>query len=217
VEYLSEREQIIKACLWLEEKGLVLGTWGNVSVRLNERELLLTPSRVVYKLTRPEDLVIIDYEGNVISGDRKPTSEMQVHRLIYIKRPDVNAVVHCHPVYASAMCATGEGIPPILEELCQLIGGGVPTTRRYVDAGQHLELAEETVAVLGDKNAVLMRNHGPVCCGRDLDEALVACQVVEKAAVCHMAIRGAFSEHVIPAELVQSERNRFLYDYAAKP
>ena len=214
MEYLSERKQIIEACLWLEAKGLVIGTWGNVSVRLSETELLLTPSRVAYGVMKPEDLVVISYAGDKLSGDREPTSEMHVHRMIYIKRPDVNAVVHCHPVYSSALCASGEGIPPILEELCQLIGGGVPITGRYIDAASHIELAEETVKALGNRNAVLLRNHAPVCCGRNLDEALVCCQVVEKAARCHIALWSGFEEHVIPDMHVESERKRFLYSYA---
>lgn len=213
MEYMDIRQAIIDACLRLEETGMVIGTWGNVSVRLPDGRIMLTPSRVDYKDLTPADMVIIDLEGNKVEGDRNPTSEMQVHRLIYVNRPDVGAVVHCHPVYASAMCAATHGIPPIFEELSQMIGGEIPITKEYVNAGQHLRLGEVTVEALGDKNAVLIRNHAPVCCGRDLKEALTCAQVTEKAAKCYLALKGGMEITTIPDDLVEAERHRFLYSY----
>ena len=207
------RREIIKACIWLCENEMVIGTWGNVSVRLDGGRIMLTPSRIDYYEMRPEDLVIVDYDGNKLSGERSPTSEMHVHRLIYARRGDVGAVVHCHPRYASAMCATGEGIPPIFEEMSQLIGGGIPITPAYAPAGKHMELAGLTADAIGDKNAVLIRNHAPVCCGANLKEALVCCQLTEKAAACYIAIKDRFTAHAIPAEYVESERHRYLYQY----
>lgn len=213
MEYREIREAIINACLWLQEKDLVVGTWGNVSVRLDEQKIMLTPSKIDYSIMKPEDLVIVDLEGNKIDGFRSPTSEMDVHRLIYCARKDVGAVVHCHPIHASAMCATGKGIPPILEEMTQLIGGEIPSTRKYVRAGDHIGLAREAVACLGDKNAVLLMNHAPVCCGRDLKEALTCSQIVEKAATCYLSIKEKFQPRIIPDDLVKAERERFLYQY----
>lgn len=213
MEFLETRQAIIDACLWLEETGMVIGTWGNVSVRLPDDRIMLTPSKVDYKALKPEDMVIIDMDGHKLEGDRNPTSEMHVHRLIYVKRPDVGAVVHCHPVYASAMCAATHGIPPIFEELSQMIGGEIPLTKEYVNAGQHLRLGEVTAEALGDKNAVLIRNHAPVCCGRDLKEALTCAQVTEKAAKCYLALKGGIEMTIIPDDMVASERHRFLYSY----
>ena len=213
MEFLETRQAIIDACLWLEETGMVIGTWGNVSVRLPDDRIMLTPSKVDYKALKPEDMVIIDMDGHKLEGDRNPTSEMHVHRLIYVKRPDVGAVVHCHPVYASAMCAATHGIPPIFEELSQMIGGEIPLTKEYVNAGQHLRLGEVTAEALGDKNAVRIRNHAPVCCGRDLKEALTCAQVTEKAAKCYLALKGGIEMTIIPEDMVASERHRFLYSY----
>ena len=213
MEFLETRQAIIDACLCLEETGMVIGTWGNVSVRLPDDRIMLTPSKVDYKDLKPEDMVIIDMDGHKLEGDRNPTSEMHVHRLIYVKRPDVGAVVHCHPVYASAMCAATHGIPPIFEELSQMIGGEIPLTKEYVNAGQHLRLGEVTAEALGDKNAVLIRNHAPVCCGRDLKEVLTCAQVTEKAAKCYLALKGGIEMTIIPDDMVASERHRFLYSY----
>jgi len=121
------KKQIIDTCLWLQEKELVIGTWGNVSMRV-DNSIILTPSKISYDVLTPEDLVTIDYDGKVIEGFRSPTTEREVHRLIYLARPDVNCIIHYHPVYASAICATDEGIPPIFEEMTQLLGGAIPIT-----------------------------------------------------------------------------------------
>ena len=214
MEYYDTRLEIIKTCLWLSEHEMVIGTWGNVSVRLDDNRIMLTPSRIDYHEMTPEDLVVIDYTGKKLTGERSPTSEMHVHRFIYLARNDISAIIHCHPRYASAMCATGEGIPPILEEMSQLVGGEVPITSEYTPAGKHMELANRVAEAIGDKNAVLIRNHAPVCCGANLKEALVCCQLVEKAAACYIAINGGkFTLRQIPAEFVKSERHRYLYQY----
>ncbi len=206
------KKRIIETCLWLQEKELVVGTWGNVSVRVGNT-IIMTPSRIAYDVMVPEDLVTIDYDGKVIEGFRSPTTEREVHRLIYIARPDIGAIIHYHPVYASAMCAVGEAIPPIFEEMTQLIGGEVPTTPEYIRAGMHEELAAAAAKYIGDKNAVLLRNHAPVCCGKNLDEAKVCCQVVEKAARCYIELKNKFNIKIIPEEFIKLERHRFINDY----
>ncbi|MDF2631511.1 MAG: class aldolase/adducin family protein [Caproiciproducens sp.] len=213
MEYLEIRQQIIEACLWLQEKELVIGTWGNVSVRLDEMRIMMTPSKMDYNIMKPEDLVIVGMDGNRLEGTHSATSEMDVHRLIYAQRKDVGAVVHCHSVYASAMCASGRGIPPILEEMSQMIGGEIPITKAYINAGSHVPLGLAATKTLQDKNAVLLRNHGPVSVGRDLKEALICCQVVEKAAKCYLALCAGQTPELIPDNMVQSERKRFLYQY----
>lgn len=213
MEYLERRHAMIEACLWLEKEGMVIGTWGNVSMRLPDGNIMVTPSRIDYSDLRPEDMVIVDLQGKKLEGHNNPTSEMHVHRLIYVHRPDVGAVIHCHPVYASAMCAATHGIPVIFEEMSQMIGGEIPITDEYVNAEQHVRLGEVTVAALADKNAVLIRNHAPVCVGRDLKEALLCSQVTEKAAKCYLALCGGVEMTTIPEKYVESERHRFLYTY----
>lgn len=209
---LELKKKIIDVCIWMKEKDLVVGTWGNVSVRV-EDTILMTPSRVPYDLLTPEDIVTIDYDGNVMEGLHSPTTEREVHRLIYLARPDVNAIIHFHPLYASAMCAVGEAIPPILEEMTQLIGGEIPTTPEYIRAGNHEELGAAAAKYIGNKKAVLLRNHAPVCCGTDLEEAMVCCQVVEKAARCYIELKNNFDIKVIPDEFIEVEHHRFTYDY----
>ena len=206
------RERIITACLWLQERSLVIGTWGNVSVRVGEHAIV-TPSRIDYDALQPDDLVIIDLEGNVVQGHRTPTSEKDVHRLIYRKRPDIGAIVHCHSEYACAVSSSGRSIPPLIEEMSQLLGGGIPCTRRYVPAGRHRELGEESAKTIGAGNALLLRNHGPVCCGKDLTEALLVCRVVEKAAKMYLLMGRGARPRPIRKEFVDQERDRFLHKY----
>lgn len=209
---LALRERIIQACLWLQERSLVVGTWGNVSVRIGEYAMV-TPSRIDYSALAPDDLVIIDLEGKVIRGHRIPTSEKDVHRMIYKTRPDIGAIVHCHSECACAVSSTGRSIPPLIEEMSQLLGGRIPCTRRYVPAGHHLALGDETAKAIGMGNALLLRNHGPVCCGKDLDEALLVCLVVEKAAKMYLSLEPRLKPHPIRQDFVDQERDRYLYKY----
>lgn len=206
------REKIIRACLWMEEKELVFGTWGNVSVRCGGT-ILLTPTRMRYRDMTPDDLVTVGMDGAVLAGRRLPTSEKELHRQIYLARGDVGAVAHNHSAHATAVACTGGSIPAMNEEMSQLLGGGIACTGQYVPAGRHAELAEACVRALGGRNAVLLMNHGVVCCGADLEEALVACLIAEKAARMYLAVGDAARIAEIPGGLVAEERRRYLYQY----
>ncbi len=183
------RQSVIDTCLWLEEMGLTIGTWGNVSIRLNDGNILITPSKVGYHVMKPEDLVVMAPDGKIVDGFRLPTSERELHRGIMNRRPDVNAVVHSHSPYAMACCCIEGGIPPMSEEMCQLLGGGIPLSYRFVPSEKHVELGEVVTDSIGEANAVLIRNHGPVCVGSSLAEAKVCAQVVEKAANMYLHIK----------------------------
>ena len=208
----DERKEIIAACRELEACGFITGTWGNVSARYGDG-FLLTPSRVAYADMKPEDLVLVGMDGRKLSGMRPPSSEKEVHRQIYVKRPDIGAIVHCHSTYASAVAAAGVDIPPFLEEISQLIGDGVRCTREYVRAGEHEKLGEQAAAYIHENLAVLLVNHGPVCCGKDLGEAMLCCKVVEKAARIFLALEPGLRARIIPAEAVALEHDRYMNTY----
>lgn len=207
------REQVINTCLWLLEKGFVFGTWGNISVKLDNGDILITPTRLAYHLMRPEDLVVIAPDGKIVKGTRRPTSEREVHRGIMNARADVGAVIHMHSPYAMAVCAGDSGIPPLTEEMCQLIGGGVPLTNAFVPSELHGELGEMATRCLRDRNAVLIRNHGPVCCGAALDEARVCCEVVEKSARIYLLLAGDRRMCVIEDQYVVAGRRYYTDAY----
>lgn len=212
MEYEGMGREILSACKWLAKCGFIIGTWGNVSIRCGEH-FLLTPSRVPYDVMTPRDMVLIDMEGNKVAGRHNPSSEKEVHRMLYLARPDIGAVVHCHSVCATAVSAAGVDIPPFVEEISQLVGEEIRTTGRYVRAGEHHELGMEAARYIGNSNAVLLKNHGPVCCGKDIDEALLCCQVVEKAAHMFLMLEGALYAKSIPKEAVQAENYRYHNTY----
>ena len=214
MNFLKQRKAMIRECLKLQEMEYFLGTWGNISVRAGNA-ILLTPSRVNYEELRPEDIVAIDPDGNRVEGTRNPTSEKEVHRQIYGKRKDVNAIIHAHTPAAMAVSAMAiEEVPCLVEEMSQLLGGSIPLTREYIRAEDHLALGEAAAAAIGERNAVILRNHGPVACGRDLAEAELSIRVVEKACALYLQAAGAqVSLHAIPDEPAASERYRYLHTY----
>lgn len=210
-KYRDCKKEIIDTCLRLEKIGYFVGTWGNISVKVCEG-VLLTPSKVAYDQMVPEDIVLIDSQGNKITGQRLPTSEAEIHRQLHNQRKDIGAIIHSHSPYATAVSCLHRPIPPIVEELAQIIGGQVECST-YVPAGQHTRLAEAVLSRIGEVNAVLVANHGAVCCGRTLAEAFVTCQILEKAAWILIAANSLGTPVPIPRQYVDSERYRFLNIY----
>jgi L-fuculose-phosphate aldolase len=213
-KYESIKREMIQKCLLLEKVGYFIGTWGNVSARIPEG-IIVTPSKVQYSLMKTSDFVALSFAGKVLWGHRVPTSEAEIHRAIHNAKKDIGAVIHSHSPYATAVSCLQKPIPPFVEELSQMIGGEIHCTE-YVPAGQHKKIAHEVGRTIGKANAVLLANHGVLCCGRDLNEAFTACQVVEKAALMMLAAKGAGKIRTIPKKYVESERYRFLYKYGTK-
>lgn len=209
-DHLELKQQLIETCHQLVDLGYLIGTYGNASARV-PGGLIITPSRVDYGDLVPEDMVTVADTGTILAGTRLPSSELEVHRRIYLRRSDVNAILHTHSLYATALSCCHDTIPVIVEEQSQVVGGEIGCTR-YVPAGQHEEFGDETARALGASNAVLMANHGVVNCGRSLDEALFTCVVVERIAQMRL-LTGVGPVIPIPPEHVASEHDRFLHRY----
>ncbi len=206
------RDQLIEACIEMSRLGFFIGTWGNISVRIEEG-LLITPSAVDYNTMTREDLVVVSWDGDRISGTRSPSSEMQLHRTLLLRRPDLGAVLHSHSVYASACAVAGKTIPVTAEDIAQIIGGEVKCAP-YIPGDRHVELAEGAWEAMGEYSAaVLLQNHGPVVAGRNISEAVIAARVLEKAAHIFILANSLGSVISIPEENVLNERDRFLYRY----
>lgn len=180
MEVQAVRKAIIEAGIALLDKGLVTGTWGNISIRVNAELVAITPSGRNYRSLIPEEIIVVDMKGNPVMGDLKPSSEMPVHLAVYQARQDIGAIVHTHSVFASACAVSRREIPPIIEDLVQLAGGAIKVAA-YALPGTD-ELAKNAVIALEDKFAVLLANHGVVACGKTLREAMTAADLVEKAA-----------------------------------
>ena len=207
------RHEIIDTCLWLKSEGLVFSTWGNISVRLDSGNILITPSKVEYELMTPDDLVVLAPDGTQVSGIRLSTSEREIHRKVMIKRQDVGAIIHMHSPYAMAAAARGEGVPVISEEMCQLLGGEIPISSEFVPSDMHERLGTVVSESVTDSNAILIRNHGPMCFGSTLKEAKVCCQVVEKSCKMYLHLLAAGNIQIISKENVIRGRDYFLNGY----
>ena len=210
---LELRQAVIRTCLFMRDRlGYFVGTWGNISVRL-EDGLLVTPSRMLYDEVTPDDLVVVGWEGGAIKGNRVPTSELELHRQILRKRLDIGALVHSHSPWASVCACAHRSIPVLTDDVAEVIGGEVHCAP-HVPAGRHRELAQAAADSIGpDACAVLMGNHGVVAGGRDLAEAVVASQFVEKAAMILIHAQAIGGARPIAEELWREERHRYLYKY----
>jgi L-fuculose-phosphate aldolase len=162
------RQSIIDACLAMNRDGINQGTSGNISVRWKSG-LLITPSAIAYNELMPGDIVFMNMDG---SYDHRlaPSSEWRFHRDILRERANVNAVVHAHPIYATAFAMCGMDIPAVHY---MIAAAGGPTIRcaRYATFGTE-ELSKAVLEALSDRNCALMSNHGMVATGRDLSQAM---------------------------------------------
>ncbi|MGB9866998.1 MAG: class II aldolase/adducin family protein [Bacillota bacterium] len=211
MDELEIRKAVLATAQRMLEAGLVVGTWGNVSARLDGARMVITPSGMDYLSLEPDDMVVVDIETLAVKGRRRPSTETPMHAAIYSARPEVGAIVHTHSSYVTAVAAARREIPPLLDELVQVTGGSVRVAE-YAFPGSW-ELARAVVGALEGRTAVVLANHGGVCVGRTLDEAIRTAMVLEKSAmafVCSHIIGGPCllaSEHV--AEL----RRMFLESY----
>lgn len=206
------RQAVIDACLTLRRWGHFVGTWGNIGVRVRQG-LLVTPTRLDYDLMRPDDLVLVSWDGERIAGARLPSSEMELHRQVLLRRSDLGALVHTHSPYATCLAVAGRSLPVCVEDMAQIVGGEVRCSR-YARGGLHRELAAAACEAIGDSAAAaLLANHGAIVGGRDLAEAVVASQILEKAAMAYLFAQGLGGAATIPADAVAAERDRFLHKY----
>ncbi|MGH9734042.1 MAG: class II aldolase/adducin family protein [Candidatus Acidiferrales bacterium] len=176
----EHRREICEVGRWIYDRGYVAGTDGNISVRLDSRRILTSPTCLNKGMMTPDDLVIIDYDGAKVSGDRKPSSEMGMHLLIYRRRPDVSAICHAHPPTATGYAAAGIALNrAILAELVVTLGC-VPLAR-YGTPGTP-ELAAAIEPLVQNHDAMLLANHGVVAYGHDLLTAFFRMDTVEHSA-----------------------------------
>jgi L-fuculose-phosphate aldolase len=182
------RQQIIEGGLRLVKEGLVARTWGNISIRVDESHMLITPSGRTYEDLTPLDIVLVNYHTSKHEGTIKPSSEKELHCEIYRTRKNIHAVIHTHQMNASTVAAAHREVPPILDDMAQIIGPSVRVAEYALPSTK--KITKRTVSALKGRNAALMANHGAVCVGRDLEEAFVVCQVLEKA--CKAFIEAEF-------------------------
>ncbi len=210
-QYLfSKKKQILDVCKKLLKDGYVIGSAGNVSMRViyNKQELILiTPSNVQYDHMKPEDILIINLEGKVIEGERNPSVEKHLHLGIYKARDDVDAIIHSHGIYSTILSTLKLSLPPIIEELVPYLGGEIRCAD-YGEAGTE-ELANYVVKSLENKNAVLLANHGNICCGSHLEGAYMVLRYLERGAKIYYLAKLLKDPTMLPEDTIDYEKDIF--------
>ncbi|MFW6136242.1 MAG: class II aldolase/adducin family protein [Chloroflexota bacterium] len=193
------KETIVEAGLTMVRRALTVGTWGNVSARDRETGLIyISPSAMDYEDIRCEDVVVLDDELEVVDGSATPSIEKHMHLAVYKAREGVNAVIHTHPLYSSVLGVNGMELPGISEDFVQIVGDKIICSEYALPGTQ--ELAENVVVALGNRNAVLLPNHGTVYVGKDMDHAFKICDVVEKTAHVYILAKSIGTPHLIAEE-----------------
>lgn len=171
------REDLVRYGKMLVDSGLVQGTWGNISVRLDEKYMLVTPSGLDYMRLTASDMVKVEIETLSWEGEKKPTSEKGLHAAIYKNRPDIGAIIHTHSKYCSVFAAANKDMP-VLWEYRDVFGDMVRLSE-YALAGTD-DLMNNTAAALGEGKGAIMANHGMVACGAGLEDAFENCTKLEE-------------------------------------
>lgn len=206
------REEICRLHLELPRSNLVAWTSGNVSGRDASTGLVvIKPSGIRYEDLTPENMVVVDLDGNRVEGEYKPSSDTAAHLYVYRHRPDVNGIVHTHSTFATAFAAAGKPIPAVLTAISDEFGGPIPCGGYAKIGGE--EIGRELVRAIGDSPAILMKNHGVFTIGRTPEAAVKAAVMVEDVArtVFYALQLGQVDE--IPAEEVARGHRRYLEEY----
>ncbi len=194
--YEKEREIVLNACRRMVNDKLTVGSWGNISLRTDDNNVVITPSGTNYTKSTVDDMVITGINGNILEGKLKPSSERLMHYEIYKNRKDVNAIVHTHSIYSSVLSVVDENIPAITEDIAMLLGNNIKVSE-YAITGS-IELAKNVVSGLGNNNATVMKNHGAVSVGSDMERSITASEVLEKSAKIYIYSRMIGKVNIIP-------------------
>lgn len=176
----AQKKDVLNAALRLDRYGLIALSGGNVSWRMDSGEVLVTPSGMIYDEMVPEDILVVDLEGNIIEGERKASVDTEALLYIYKNMPQVNAVIHTHQPYATGLGLVMDELPCNLSTMANATEGPVAVAE-YGDPGS-LSMGVEAVKAIGDRLAVVLKHHGVIAVGRDLRQALFSCVYLEEAA-----------------------------------
>jgi L-fuculose-phosphate aldolase len=178
------REQICEMGRRLYNKGFAAANDGNISIRLNAREILCSPTGVSKGFMKPEDMCVVDYEGKQLRGVKKRTSEILMHLAVYKTRPDVGACVHCHPPHATAFAIAHEPIPKCILPEVEVFLGEVPIARYETPGTQ--KFADTVIPYVKDCNTIILANHGTLAFADTVEKAYFNTEIVD--AYCRMLI-----------------------------
>jgi L-fuculose-phosphate aldolase len=210
----KEREAVAEYGRKLITHGLVKGTGGNVSLSDPEKKYLaISPSGQPYFDIYPKDVIVVDFEGNQLEGTTSPSSELNFHLGLQKLRPEIRAVVHTHSVYAATIACLGWEIPPI-HYLVGVAGTSIPCAP-YATYGSQ-ELADHICATIGERNAVLMANHGAVAVGDTLHRAFSRAETVEFLAQIYLQAKSIGTPNLLTDDQMEEVLRKFKSSRAPK-
>jgi len=211
--YENEKKEIIKAALSLKEYRLISLSGGNVSVRTESNHIIITPSGMMYETMVPEDLVVLDIEGNTIEGTRRVSVDVEAILYILKNISEVNAVIHTHQVYATAVGLVMDELPAAVTTLVNATLGPVPVAPYSSSAS--MEMGISAVKYINDRRAVILKNHGVITVGGILKEALYAAVYLEDAAKTYIMAKAIGSPAILNSEQIEVAVQKFK-DYGQK-
>lgn len=170
------REKVCETAKWMLESGLTQETFGNVSCRVDDQTIAITPSAIRYPKLTPSGISLIDLEGNIIESDYEISTETPIHINVYQNRADAEAILHTHSPFATVFACLGEPIRPYHNTLAH--AGGTIYPSEYANNGTE-ELAQTVVDALNDRRACLLRNHGVLAIGDSIRDARYVASIVE--------------------------------------
>jgi L-fuculose-phosphate aldolase len=203
----KERIAVVEYGRKLVTTGLVKGTFGNISIYDREQNLMaISPSGKDYFETTPEDIVVLRLNGEILDGKCKPSSEFDLHRIFYQRRPDINAVVHTHSIYATILSCLQWEIEPV-HYLIAYAGDRIPCTP-YVPFGSY-ELAEAAYETMGDRYCCLLGNHGLLACGSSIAYAFDVAEQMEFVSEVYYKAKSAGEPKLISLEYLSGLMEKF--------
>lgn len=200
----SYKQLIVDTGRTMLEEGLTVGTWGNISARDPETGwVYISPSGMDYREITTDDVVVLDIDVNIVHGTRVPSIEKETHLAVYRSRPDVNAVIHTHPLYSTVLGVNHMELPAVSEDFAQIVGDKIICSE-YALPGTK-ELGENVAIGLGaERNAVLLPNHGAINVADDMKTAITICHVVEKSAQIYILALSIGTPHLISDEDIKA-------------
>jgi L-ribulose-5-phosphate 4-epimerase len=187
-KYDSAKSLIVETSRQLTKKGYLMATGGNLSLRIAGQNIFaITPSNYDYMKMVPEDICILDFELKILEGSLKPSVESAMHAAIYQARPDVNAIVHTHQVYASALTLIRTPIPALFDEQARFLGRSVNIIP-YAPSGTGMLANTITRHVRDHNNAYMMQNHGALVFGQAMERAVHNVEILEKCSLAYLLV-----------------------------
>lgn len=208
--YRNEKEEVIKAGMKLDRYGLIALSGGNVSCKVDEGRVLVTPSGMIYEDLVADDIILMDLSGKVIEGNRKASVDTKALLYIYNNMPEVKAVIHTHQPYATSLSLVQDEFKCNLTTLANATKGSVNVCPFSSAASEQMGI--EAVENLKGKLAVILKHHGVIAVGNSLKEALYSCIYLEEAAKTYCIARSMSNDVAMMTE-AQIEQAVRVFDY----